>query len=49
MIPFMSKSKLYNSVNRLIKLGYIKEANYRLPGINTTKCYTIGKFKTIKI
>lgn len=48
IIPFMSKSKLYNSVNRLLKLGYIKEANYRLPDTNTTKCYTIGKFKTIK-
>lgn len=48
IIPFMSKSKLYNSVNRLLKRGYIKEANYRLPGTNTTKCYTIGKFKTIK-
>lgn len=46
IIPFMSKSKLYNSVNRLLKSGYIKEANYRLPGTNTTKCYTIGKFKT---
>lgn len=30
-------------------IGYIKEANYRLPGTNTTKCYTIGKIKTIKI
>lgn len=47
IIPFMSKSKLYNSVNRLLKRGYIKEANYRLPRTNTTKCYTIGgKYKT---
>lgn len=37
----MSTKKLYNAVNRLVEHGYIKEANYRLPGMNTTKCYQI--------
>ena len=39
IIPFMSTKKLYNAVNRLVSAGYIIEANYRLPGMNTTKCY----------
>lgn len=39
IIPFMSTKKLYNAVNRLVSAGYIREANYRLPGMNTTKCY----------
>lgn len=39
IIPFMSTKKIYNAVNRLVSSGYIKEANYRLSGMNTTKCY----------
>lgn len=39
IIPFMSTKKIYNAVNRLVSSGYIKEVNYRLSGMNTTKCY----------
>lgn len=39
IIPFMSTKKIYNAVNRLVSSGYIKEVNYRLSEMNTTKCY----------
>ena len=39
LIPFLSTKKIYNAVNRLVEHEYIREVNYKLPGMNTTKCY----------
>lgn len=39
LIPFLSIKKIYNAVNRLVEHGYIRKVNYKLPGMNTTKCY----------
>lgn len=48
IIPFLSTNKLYNAMNLLVDTGYLKELPLRKPGLNTTKCYTIGELKTIQ-